>query len=366
MKFLHTADLHEGLRQYGRRERELDFYAVLEQIRNIAVAETVDAVVLAGDIFDTVKPCDDAVCAVQEFVRSLSVPVFGIAGNHDACGNGWLTVCGILSLHQTTAAVKGCRFRGHHFQNPQTLLQDLDEEAEIGVRADVYVLHQPVGGLCGFGANLPLDELARPLAKMGVQYAALGDIHQYTYAECEGVKFSYPGSPERCSHDDTGPRSVNIVTVDADGVSVKPVLLNTREFVRVRADTDADVEALLQELDKFSETRPVMILLYKTSAKASAKRAEGLLKSRGLIYRMYPESDDGTVAGLVSAEFDRKQAPDLLRKAITAFFDENSDEAVLVRELLESPDPGTALDNYVKEALDEIEKDQAAQLQAAP
>ena len=55
MKILHTADWHIGkkLEYYSRIEEQRE---VLEEICEIADNEKADAVVIAGDLFDTFNP----------------------------------------------------------------------------------------------------------------------------------------------------------------------------------------------------------------------------------------------------------------------------------------------------------------------
>ncbi len=86
MKFLHTADLH-----LGRRLNDIplleDQKAVLKQIVEIAVDESADAIILAGDIYDKSMPGADAMSAFNEFINMLvdkNIKVFMISGNHDS------------------------------------------------------------------------------------------------------------------------------------------------------------------------------------------------------------------------------------------------------------------------------------------
>jgi len=87
MKILHTADWHLGKR--------LDFFSRLEEQRQVlaeicAIAddEQVDAVIIAGDLFDTFNPPVEAVELLYKTLRKLSNqgkrPVIAIAGNHDS------------------------------------------------------------------------------------------------------------------------------------------------------------------------------------------------------------------------------------------------------------------------------------------
>ncbi|MCR5792119.1 MAG: exonuclease SbcCD subunit D [Lachnospiraceae bacterium] len=86
MKILHTADLHIGkiLNEISLLE---DQRYILTQIVQAAREEKVDAVILAGDIYDRAVPPAEAVLVFNEFMlelSSLEIPVFIISGNHDS------------------------------------------------------------------------------------------------------------------------------------------------------------------------------------------------------------------------------------------------------------------------------------------
>ena len=56
IRILHTADTHLGYRQYHSEARRKDFFAAFELVVNDAVEMQVDAVVHAGDLFDSRNP----------------------------------------------------------------------------------------------------------------------------------------------------------------------------------------------------------------------------------------------------------------------------------------------------------------------
>lgn len=85
MKFLHTADLHIGKSIYEFNMLEEQRY-ILEEILCIAREEQVDAILLAGDIYDRSVPSTEAVQLLEWFLmEALRIaPVFMISGNHDS------------------------------------------------------------------------------------------------------------------------------------------------------------------------------------------------------------------------------------------------------------------------------------------
>ncbi len=87
MRLLHTADWHLGKRLDGH-PRIPEQREVLEEICHIAEHQKVDAVLIAGDIFDHFNPSTEAIELLYKTLHRLSAGgrrlVFIIAGNHDS------------------------------------------------------------------------------------------------------------------------------------------------------------------------------------------------------------------------------------------------------------------------------------------
>lgn len=86
MKLLHIADLHIGKTVNGFPMLEDQRHA-LAQVLEIAKRENVDALLLAGDIYDKSAPSAEAVALVDWLlceVAKRSLPCFAIPGNHDS------------------------------------------------------------------------------------------------------------------------------------------------------------------------------------------------------------------------------------------------------------------------------------------
>ena len=86
MKILHLSDLHLGRRLYHHSflpQQE----KMLEQVVKIAVEQSVQAVLIAGDVYDKNVPAAEAVTVLDSFLTALSekkIAVFLISGNHDS------------------------------------------------------------------------------------------------------------------------------------------------------------------------------------------------------------------------------------------------------------------------------------------
>src|SRR3712207_5934012 len=86
MRILHTGDWHIG-KKLGRFDRAAEAEAVLDEVVTIAAGEDVDAVLVAGDLFDRAAPPLPYLSLVLESLRRLASDgrrVVVIPGNHDS------------------------------------------------------------------------------------------------------------------------------------------------------------------------------------------------------------------------------------------------------------------------------------------
>ena len=97
MIFLHTSDWHLGATE-GDRELREDQYFFIDEICRIIEERQVDAVLLAGDVYDRSVGSASAIrlynYAMERICRDLKKTVLTIAGNHDSADR--LSSCGSL------------------------------------------------------------------------------------------------------------------------------------------------------------------------------------------------------------------------------------------------------------------------------
>ena len=86
MKFIHLGDLHLGKNVNGFSMIDDQRY-ILNQVVSIVENKKLDAVIIAGDIYDRSVPSEEAIKLYNDFLRQLvskKVKVFAISGNHDS------------------------------------------------------------------------------------------------------------------------------------------------------------------------------------------------------------------------------------------------------------------------------------------
>ena len=88
MRILHTGDWHLGSRFHDHERGDEEDFALL-QIRQLCKEHVVDALLIAGDIFDTANPGAAEQQRFYQFLHQLNaedgIPnIVVIAGNHDS------------------------------------------------------------------------------------------------------------------------------------------------------------------------------------------------------------------------------------------------------------------------------------------
>ena len=86
MKLLHISDLHIGKRVKGYSLLYDQLY-VLNQIINFTKDKNIDGIIIAGDIYDSSYPSNEAINAFDKFIselHSLGISCYVVSGNHDS------------------------------------------------------------------------------------------------------------------------------------------------------------------------------------------------------------------------------------------------------------------------------------------
>ena len=165
MKLLHTSDWHLGKRldDFSRLEEQ---QAVLQEICEIAEREQADAVLVAGDLFDTFNPPIEAVDLLYKTLKRLTNnghrPVIAIAGNHDSPDR--------IESPDPLARECGIVFAG--YPNSQVTPLELESGLKV-VRSEEGFLELQLPG-----TNVPLRILLTPYA------------NEYRLKTCLGVENS--------------------------------------------------------------------------------------------------------------------------------------------------------------------------------
>lgn len=260
MRILHTSDWHIG-RTFHGVDLLADQGAVLESIAELVAAQSIDVVVVPGDIYDRAVPSADAVMVCNrglEAIRAAGAVIVATSGNHDSparlgAGAAFASAGGLHLMTKVGSVATpvvvddehgSVAFYGIPYLEPETTRVELDvpaarTHAEVLdaamdlVRADlaardeaghhvrsVVLAHAFIVGGEATGSERSISsggiETAPASAFDGVDYVALGHLHSpQTLTE----RVRYSGSPLPYSFGERSHRkAVWILELDADGL----------------------------------------------------------------------------------------------------------------------------------------------------
>ncbi len=276
VKILHCADLHIGAAESflgtlaGRRRFET--LLTFEKIIDLAVAENVSVVAVAGDLFDSNAVEDELVRPVLEKIAAVpQIRVVYAAGNHDPLTpdspvkrfplpeNLFVLdaedTC--LTFEDISLKVYGRSFDSAAMKGEGSFPLAPDNDGYV----HLMVLHGDFGG----ETDSPYNAVSREFVRTsGMDYLALGHVHTCTPIEKAGsTSFAYCGCPEGQGFDETGEKGVYLGSIAQGVCDLRFVPVSRRLHLRRSVDisglsssaavSDRVLAALREEREDFAE-----------------------------------------------------------------------------------------------------------------
>ena len=268
--FIHTADWQIG-RQYNRFPpddaaalAEARFTTV-ERIARLATELAVDAVLVAGDVFDAQTVSDRSIRRLFNSLEGFAGPWVLLPGNHDAAlaESAWsraqrlgavprnvhlALTPQVLTLEAHGLAVLPAPLMQRHTHDDLSAWFDAADTPPGLLR--VGLAHGSVQGILPEDIDSPNPIAADRAARARLDYLALGDWHG-----CKQVNARtwYSGTPEQERFKDNGAGQVLQVVIDAPGAAprVTPHAVGQHIWQQwhERIEVASDLDGLLQRLD---------------------------------------------------------------------------------------------------------------------
>ncbi len=304
MKIIHCADLHLDARMTANltkekaAERKNELLATFGRLIDYAVEYQVDALIIAGDLFDTKRVSAAAKNTVyQAIVNHPNLGFYYLRGNHDADS----FLAGLTEL-PPNLHLFGKEWTTH-IANPKTSGNivitgvELDRESSAEVYTGLFltrdcfnivVLH---GQDSIYGAKKDATVInLRELKNKGIDYLALGHVHGYKEEKLDarGV-YCYPGCLEGRGFDECGEHGFVLLTIDEQTrICVRTfVPFASRTLFEVRVDvsgclTTAEmgerIDEVLREADH--SPRSLLKIVLTGEVDVACEKEPGLLISR--------------------------------------------------------------------------------------
>lgn len=256
-RFVHTADLHldSPLKSLALRDPALAEVVgnasrqVFKRIINLCLDEAVDALLVAGDLYDGAQTSmKTARFLAQQLGRldAAGIETFIIRGNHDA--EARITAQLVLppSVHVFGSkagmvlrdrggqriAIHGMSFAKP--QAPDSLLRHY--QPPVAEAVNIGMMHTSLDGSPGHDPYAPCK--LSDLQSSGFHYWALGHIHARAH-HAGDVHVVMPGIPQGRDIGEAGEKSVTLVTVADDGtLTIVPRPTAVARFARVPVPLD--------------------------------------------------------------------------------------------------------------------------------
>jgi DNA repair protein SbcD/Mre11 len=254
-RFVHTADLHldSPLRSLSLRNPDLAALIgdatrqALVAIVDLCLSEQVDALVIAGDLYDgdqTSMKTARFLATQMQRLSEAGIKVFQIRGNHDALSK--ITRELVLppsvkvfgdKAEQVDLVAGGLDITIHGLsfakpQAPDSLLPKFRPPRAEAV--NIGIMHTSLAGAPGHDAYAPCN--VADLHSGGFDYWALGHIHQRTHHAGKKTVIM-PGMPQGRDINEAGAKTVSLVTIADDrGIHIEERLTSVAEFARLTID----------------------------------------------------------------------------------------------------------------------------------
>lgn len=256
-RFIHSADIHldSPLRSLALRDPALGALIgnatrqAFVRIIDLCLEEQVDALVLAGDLYDGDQTSMKTARFFAEQLRRLDeaeIRVFIVRGNHDALSR----ITKELTLPERVTVFGGraesifleragegppIAIHGLSFAQPrapESLLAKYKPPVEGAV--NVGILHTSLAGAPGHDNYAPCS--IADLVATGFDYWALGHVHKRSVVQANST-IVMPGMPQGRDINEAGPKSVTLVTVtDAGTIEIEERRTSIAQFERVSLD----------------------------------------------------------------------------------------------------------------------------------
>ena len=254
LKIIHGADFHldspfAGLSPERAARRRGEQRELLDRLAGLAREKRADLVLLAGDLLDSERVYPETARALRAALADIPCPVYIAPGNHDFYSSR--SVCAAPdwpeNVHIFTGGgperveLPGCALWGRAFTDPH---QDACPLEGLAVpddgRLHIACLHGNVGTGGGYGPIAPSD-----IASSGLDYLALGHVHQGSGLQKEGNTFwAYPGCPEGRGFDEPGEKGVLYVEAEPGHVTAQFIPLAKYRYEIVSADLTGAADPL--------------------------------------------------------------------------------------------------------------------------
>jgi DNA repair exonuclease SbcCD nuclease subunit len=278
MKFIHTADFHLGksfafLGDKGSLLREAQI-ETLERVAGLAQSESIDFLIIAGDLFDSNEVSSRLLRKTADILKSINpIPVLISPGTHDLLDEGSVYKrkefkgpnINVFGIDGSVIKVRDTAIHGRPNDTKQGGVHPLSElKPDATAQFNIAVIHASIEIE---GKASPDDYLVstKEIASCGMDYIALGHWHRMSDFSKKRVAAWYSGSPEATKFGEADKAGhVMFVNLD-DKIKIEPIKLGQDEWLEKTLDvaTSTPGDLLNSEIKKLGGEKVLLRLHLK-------------------------------------------------------------------------------------------------------
>ncbi len=317
IRFLHAADLHLGALFSGFRklpqsiyeELHASGYAAFQRLVDVAIAEQVDFVILAGDIYDVEDHNLKAQVFFQKEMARLNhavIPVFIVRGNHDFLNGSRYQLAMPENVYTFPARLESTELKTRTGATVELLGFSYDQRNISEKMASTYqkqgncdytigILHGNLGGTTDHHNYAPFT--LKELRDQQLDYWALGHIHKAEVLSTE-PPVVYPGSLFGRSSKEHGEKGFYLVSLDGSHAEMTFVpaaeVLWQQETILITETLDFQelIATVQKRLQVSSENGKRLLLELHLDFSTCPEIDPGLLDEALLLEALQDEHDD--------------------------------------------------------------------------
>ena len=337
MKLLHIGDLHIGKKVKGFSLMEDQLY-VLQQVIDTASEQKVDGIIIAGDIYDSSNPSNEAVNSFDKFIsdiHSLGISCYAVSGNHDsvyriAFGSNIMAKENVYFAKKYSGKIKPIEADkntniwllpfmrpvdvreyhpdfsvGSYEEMMQSVIKNLDIDKK---KTNILVAHQFI--TCSGKAPETCDSETVSLGTLDnidvsnfekFDYVALGHIHRPQSMGKDTIR--YAGSPLKYSFSEKNDKK-SMVLIDTTGKKIKTELIPFKPLRDMKEFTGT-----FNELSKMPETEDYARIVLKEENYISDIKHKLENNFKNIMEIVYDNAYTKTNNVIETAILQKKQTP---------------------------------------------------------
>lgn len=246
IKFIHTGDLHLGLKFQNVSfdkdkaiERRIELWNTFERIVKYSIDKNMNFLFIAGDLFEEAYFTVSDIRRVRDnFRRAENVNIVISAGNHDFKGKKSLyntiewtenvTIFNGNGIQKKGFSELNTSIYGYSWDSMEIVQHDLFKDLNESINKDknnILVLH---GDISNNSSYLPLN--INSLNELDMDYIALGHIHK---PEILVKNIAYCGCPEPLDFGEIGERGIIQGSINKKDLKFELIPFSKRTFNEV-------------------------------------------------------------------------------------------------------------------------------------